>query len=540
MNSHTATLTAPSDEKLRSQALQGDRDAFGRIVERYQSLVCSLAYASCGNLARSEDLAQETFLTAWQRLAELKDDSKLRAWLCGIVRNLAANSIRRDRRRSGDATSLDNVLEPAASEADPAVHAVTLEEEVMLWRSLESMPETYREPMVLFYRQGQSIAEVSATLELTEDAVKQRLSRGRAMLRDELAAVVESTLTRTRPTGAFTAAVMAVLPAASPGIAQAVSTTAAAGEAAGIAKGVFGVSQWAFIGPVIGLFIGLFSSRAAASIARSPEERECVLRLARRVVIFAWCMSIGLVGALLAAGKLYPASPVGIVVGILIWVVVLVGVIHWQCSRCDQEVKRIRAATGTDDEAFSQTLAARGLKLNRPWLYQSKARFFGLPIVSIATGETDPDSTESHRAVGWIAIGDTAISPLFAFGGCAVAPLAVGAITVGIFSLSLWGLAFGGLAVGGIAVGWWAFGMAAAGWQSAAGAAAIAKDYALGALAQAGEANTPAVKEWFLSQWFMSPLICFFAVGHALILLIVAVSIGRLMHRARMLRRLSH
>ena len=76
MNSATV-----SDEQLWRLACEGDREAFGRIVKRYQSLVCSLAYSACGTLGTSEDMAQETFITAWHRLKDLRDPGKLRPWL---------------------------------------------------------------------------------------------------------------------------------------------------------------------------------------------------------------------------------------------------------------------------------------------------------------------------------------------------------------------------------------------------------------------------------------------------------------------------
>ena len=136
---------------------------------------------------------------------------KLRSWLCGIVRNLAAGTVRRDLRRGGAPQPLDAVAEPVAQTDDPEAEFVTREEEAILWRALAAMPETYREPMVLFYREEQSIADVASQLDLSQDAVKQRLSRGRAMLREEMAALVESALTRSRPTAAFTASVMGAL-----------------------------------------------------------------------------------------------------------------------------------------------------------------------------------------------------------------------------------------------------------------------------------------------------------------------------------------
>ena len=85
----TNTMTAVAqgnDLDLVARSLAGDRNAFGEIVARYQSLVCSLAYSATGSLSQSEDLAQDTFLAAWKQLAALREPAKLRSWLCGIAR----------------------------------------------------------------------------------------------------------------------------------------------------------------------------------------------------------------------------------------------------------------------------------------------------------------------------------------------------------------------------------------------------------------------------------------------------------------------
>ncbi|HKB37313.1 MAG TPA: sigma-70 family RNA polymerase sigma factor, partial [Gemmataceae bacterium] len=453
-----------SDAQLWQRSGEGDREAFGRIVERYQSLICSLAYSACGNLAASEDLAQETFLAAWRKLGELREPARLRAWLCGIVRNLAASERRREQRRGGAAQSLDSVRDLAGSDAYPAARAVTQEEADLLWRSLAGLSETYREPMVLFYRQGQSVAEVARSLDLTEEAVKQRLSRGRSMLREELATIVETTLTRTRPTKVFTVAVVAALPAITPSSAgAAVIASAASGKGAVAAKGVLaGISNWAIVGPAIGLLLGLVSAKAAASTGRSPEERACIHRHTRRMTLFCFAMSIALVLAL-SQVEGFTASPIWVVFGLLAWMAVLVATVTWISSRMHHDVLRIRAATGTDDDAHGEGLAEKGLKLGGPLVYESKLRFLGLPLLAVRCGGTDAGSFRTRVSVGWIALGDVAVSPLLAIGGFAIAPLAVGAVTVGLVSMSLWGAALGVLAFGTVAVGWWAFGLGALG-----------------------------------------------------------------------------
>ena len=303
-----------ADEQLWRLSLKGDREAFGRIVARYQALICSLAYSGCGSLQESEDLAQEVFVAAWKRLAELRDPQKLRQWLCGIARHRVADVVRREVRRGGRPASLESVgeaHEAAMAPSDPAEEAVSREEEMLLWRALGGMPETYREPMVLFYREQQSVSEVAAKLELTEEAVRQRLSRGRAMLREEMAGVVESTLRRTAPGSAFTVGVLVALPMAASSTASAALVGTATKAAAGAAgKGILAkLGAGAVIGPVVGLIFAYLGTNASAASARSEEERKCILRYARwRIIPFCFLMSIGLAGILSQAGKWYVAS----------------------------------------------------------------------------------------------------------------------------------------------------------------------------------------------------------------------------------------
>src|SRR5215510_11868366 len=140
MNMILMDSAVASDEQLWRLACEGDREAFSRIVGRYQTLVCSLAYSACGTLGMSEDMAQETFITAWHRLKDLREPSKLRQWLCGIVRNIAANAVRRELRRGGEPESLEAVGDYSSNDSDPAAQTITREEETLLWRTLADMP----------------------------------------------------------------------------------------------------------------------------------------------------------------------------------------------------------------------------------------------------------------------------------------------------------------------------------------------------------------------------------------------------------------
>src|SRR5215813_6451185 len=164
MNTHSATAAVPSDSDLVARSLVGNSDAFGQIVSRYQSLICSLTYSATGNLGQSQDLAQETFITAWKHLRLLREREKLRAWLCGIARRIIGKALRRDGREPvHEADPLEAVQDPADATPLPSEHVITKEEEAILWRSLSRIPETYREPLVLFYREHESVETVAAS-----------------------------------------------------------------------------------------------------------------------------------------------------------------------------------------------------------------------------------------------------------------------------------------------------------------------------------------------------------------------------------------
>jgi RNA polymerase sigma factor (sigma-70 family) len=197
-----------SDAELARAARLGDKKAFVEIVARHQAMVCGITLGILGDFASSEDAAQEAFLAAWRQLSELREPERLRGWLGQIARNAALGHLRRRRGHEG---LEEDVLVLADQAPRPDEAAATAEEAALVRSSLAKLPETYRLPLVLYYREGKSVRAVAEALELSEDAVKQRLARGREMLREQVSDVIEGALTRTRPTALFTIAVAAAI-----------------------------------------------------------------------------------------------------------------------------------------------------------------------------------------------------------------------------------------------------------------------------------------------------------------------------------------
>ncbi len=268
-----------SDAVLVAESLAGGREAFRRIVERHQTLVCSLAYCATGSLTQSEDLAQETFLAAWRQLAELREPSKLRPWLCGIARFVIGKELRRQGREPVHAAeSLETVNELAGPEPLPSERVISKEEQAILWHCVARIPGIYREPLVLFYREHQSIERVSEALELSQDAVKQRLARGRILLQEQALAYVEGALQNTKPGRAFTLGVLAALPLSATS-AKAL-TAGAAVKGSSTAKTVASLAAvgaiilyWSLLGflAFAGGCAGYWMSRACARSSRQCE-----------------------------------------------------------------------------------------------------------------------------------------------------------------------------------------------------------------------------------------------------------------------------
>lgn len=164
-------MQAGTDETLIDASRSGDRAAFARIIERYHRAVYAVAFSSVRDRARADDVTQDTFVLAWQRLGDLRDPERLGAWLCGIARNLARHARRRLQHESlGEV----DVLVDAATPYEVLTEA---ESERLVATALEQVPDVYREPLVLFYYQDRSVEDVANALGITAATTNKRLSR---------------------------------------------------------------------------------------------------------------------------------------------------------------------------------------------------------------------------------------------------------------------------------------------------------------------------------------------------------------------------
>ena len=490
-----------SDRRLVELHLDGDRSAFRQIVERYQGMVCALGFSACGDVARSEDIAQEVFVIAWKQLPDLQEPDKLRAWLGGIARNLLNNSFRRQQRTpTARAEQLSPEI-PAAGDG-PREQAIHTDEAALMWGVLEGIPENYREPMVLFYREQRSVTAVAAVLEISEENVRQRLARGRAMLTERMAKLVEENLERSAPTPAFAGMVMLGLPI---GIAPSVilaeagvtGAKAAAGgtmskvvTAAGVAGGVAakGGAVVKFLSAVAFLPALL---QGATDFLRFRDQQERQAADTRRAAAWSYLVMNAGIGFFLLgflAVLNLPPGPVSPLVYGLIGLVIASGI--WIAVRAKCRLNRLQA-----DQPPARAVDAR----HRGFETRSAALFLGLPLFHVRLG-TRP-TWRAPVVKAWIAISDrSAVGGLFAFGPLAAGPLAMGIGSIGVFSIGI--VSLGGGALGLVAVGWLSNGLVAMGGLAAKGIIASGSMVASPNGHYASRAGEAVARAFFQEHWF--------------------------------------
>jgi RNA polymerase sigma factor (sigma-70 family) len=184
----------PTWEEVVRRAQRRDAAAFAMLIERHERAALSVAFGVLGDGNASGDAVQEAFVRAWERLADLKEPGRFGPWLCGIVRNLAIDQLRRSRNEPRPGSNAPAVKElrhdarhPGQSYGDdPAEQISRRERRDAVAAALDSLDEVSRSAVVLRYYDGLSSKQIGDLLDLAPAAVDMRLTRARRVLRERL------------------------------------------------------------------------------------------------------------------------------------------------------------------------------------------------------------------------------------------------------------------------------------------------------------------------------------------------------------------
>lgn len=159
------------DHELITRAQGGDRAAFGALYQQYARVVHGILLTRL-QPADADDLTQDVFLTAMKKLTSLRQPEAFAGWICAMTRHLALDWLRS--RRPTSELRDTSAVQPMRSDTREAFEAI------------QSLPEAYRETMMLRFVEGMTGPEIAEQTGLTPESVRVNLCRGMKLLREKL------------------------------------------------------------------------------------------------------------------------------------------------------------------------------------------------------------------------------------------------------------------------------------------------------------------------------------------------------------------
>ena len=188
-----------SEHKLIKSALNGNKSAFGKLVELYQDQILYLIYDYLGDYEVAKDAAQDVFIKAYKNLNQFNQKSAFKTWLYRIVVNLSYNAVKRRKTRREYDLSEENLLTATEdvkrrNELENNPHIQAEKEELRQWvtKAVDSLPLHHRTVVILHEFEGLTHAEIAAILNCSEGTVRSRLHYARRKLRELLKPYVDS------------------------------------------------------------------------------------------------------------------------------------------------------------------------------------------------------------------------------------------------------------------------------------------------------------------------------------------------------------
>ena len=179
------------DNELLKQFIEGESEAFDAIVHRHHTAVYRLAYKFTRNRSDAEDVAQDTFLRAYEFLKRNPKSLKLKPWLMTICVNLCRNLAKKKKsfnfsdlkRTDEDTDFLDRVED---KKAGPDKQAKVKQTQARVQRAMELLPPKYQIVLQLRFNEDMSYQEIADTLRIPMNTVKVHINRAKSKLKTEL------------------------------------------------------------------------------------------------------------------------------------------------------------------------------------------------------------------------------------------------------------------------------------------------------------------------------------------------------------------
>jgi RNA polymerase sigma factor (sigma-70 family) len=258
----------------------GDQVAFTRLIEQLKNTVGSIALAITKDLDSSEDVSQKVFIKVWGEIEQLKENISFLPWVRQITRYTALNHIRDEKvNRNVKGDSTDNLLATLVDSSHSAdVNLLRKEQNALIQTLLAELPDESREIVLLYYREHQSSQSVALLLGVNEATVRKRLSRVRALIKDQVLSRYGNVILSTSPLG-ISALVLSGLSVSFPVAAAVVTQSVVSSQSHWLAKVLL-----TFGGAMMGTVLGIVASYIGMSrvIGRSIDEQQKVKLISLR------------------------------------------------------------------------------------------------------------------------------------------------------------------------------------------------------------------------------------------------------------------
>lgn len=165
------------------EALKGNSDAIGKLVEDHQQLVYSITWKVLGNREDAEDAAQETFIKCFRNIHSFKGDAAFSTWLCSIAYRCAIDIFNKRKYRMSRFESLqDDTNQPECLSGSPENKTESKEIKLILKQAIDALPTEDALMLMLHYYWDMPLKEIGMVLNITENNAKVRLFRSRNKL----------------------------------------------------------------------------------------------------------------------------------------------------------------------------------------------------------------------------------------------------------------------------------------------------------------------------------------------------------------------
>ncbi len=185
----------PTDEELIARFQNGDAYAFDLLVHRYKDPLLNFIYRFLSDFVESEDIVQETFYRVYKNKHYYKEVAKFSTWIYTIAGNLAKTELRRRKRRKvfsiHKETAAEKELELPDLKSDPEKEVNTVITEKIIQKAINSLPQKFKQVIVLRDIQGFSYEEISSIIKVPLGTVKSRVNRARLKLQEDLSFLLE-------------------------------------------------------------------------------------------------------------------------------------------------------------------------------------------------------------------------------------------------------------------------------------------------------------------------------------------------------------